>query len=217
MSFIFEQILTGGDRNFAYLVGCKESGAACVIDPSYSPEAVFERAEAQKLKIEYILNTHGHQDHTNGNNTMQELTGASIFAHPESFVEFDEPLKDGQELKLGNYTLQILFTPGHCPYHIVIYIPECKILITGDHLFVGKIGGTYSKEEAMLQYESLKKLYDKLPIETTIWPGHDVGCRPASTLAIEKISNPFIMAPDFEKFYELKSNWAQYKADNGLL
>lgn len=217
MSFIFEQIQTGGDRNFGYLIGDGTSKEAVVIDPSYRPDLLVDRAKVQGLKISLIMNTHGHGDHTNGNNTAQELTGAQVAAYKDSFINPDVGLEDGQSLSVGNLTLRILFTPGHCDDHIVIYVEEHRVAITGDHLFIGKIGGTGTHEHARQQYDNLHRLYQELPEETTIWSGHDVGCRPSSTLALEKVSNPFIMAESFEAFVDLKANWASFKAEHGLI
>ncbi|MGA8163850.1 MAG: hydroxyacylglutathione hydrolase family protein [Waddliaceae bacterium] len=217
MRLIFEQILVGGDRNFGYLIGDGTSKQAALVDPCYRPELLVQRAKDQGLQVGTIINTHGHGDHTNGNNTAQELTEANIAAHKDSSVASDIKLEDGQELSLGEITLRILHTPGHSPDHLVIYIPEFMAAITGDHLFVGKVGGTWSESNARQQYNSLLKLFQELPEQTTVWPGHHVGCRPSSTLAMEKVSNPFILAKDFDAFYRLKQTWATFKADHGLL
>jgi glyoxylase-like metal-dependent hydrolase (beta-lactamase superfamily II) len=216
MYFIFEQIKTGGDRNFGYLIGDGKSKTAALVDPSYSPEVLVERAKVQGLNIEYIINTHSHGDHTNGNEKANELTGGKIAAFEDSSIRPDVPLKDKQQIKLGNLVLVFYHTPGHCSDHVVIEIPEYRILITGDHLFVGKIGGTGNKENAKQQFDSLWKLYELVPEETTVWPGHDVGCRPSSTLAIERASNPFLLE-DFEAFCNIKENWPTFKVENGLL
>lgn len=217
MHFIFEQIMTGGDRNFGYLIGDRQTKAAALIDPSYSPELLVERAKAQGLNIEYVINTHSHGDHTNGNNTVKEMTGAKVAAFHDSYIKPDEGLEDHQRLELGNLHLAIYHTPGHCSDHIVINIPKYHIAITGDHLFVGKIGGTGDEVSARQQFDSLWKLYDVMDEQTTIWPGHDVGCRPSSTLAIEKVSNPFLQEKDFSAFYNLKNSWASFKAEYGLV
>jgi len=217
MHFIFEQIKTGGDRNFGYLIGDGKSKAAALVDPSYNPDALVDRAKAQGLNVEYIINTHSHGDHTNGNNTAKELTGAKVAAYHDSYINPDMGLEDNQQLKLGELVIVIYYTPGHCSDHIVINIPKYHVAITGDHLFVGKIGGTSGREDAKTQFDSLWRLYDEMPEETTVWPGHDVGCRPSSTLALEKASNPFLLAEDFDAFYNLKNSWASFKAEHGLV
>ena len=216
MKFIFEQIRTGGDRNFGYLIGDREAKVGALVDPSYQPEVLVKRAEVQGLNIEYIFNTHGHGDHTNGNDRAQELTNAKVAAYQESHVPHDIGLKDVESITLGSYDLKILYTPGHSSDHIVIYIPEYSVAITGDHLFVGKIGGTGSEETSRQQYDSFQYMFRELPNETTIWPGHDYGCRPSSTLALEKATNPFLLAKDFEGFIELKHSWSSFKVEHGL-
>ena len=81
MRLVFEQIRAGGDRNFGYLLGDRDARVGVLIDPSYSPEAFVERAQAQSLSITHVINTHSHPDHTNGNERALTLTGAALAAH----------------------------------------------------------------------------------------------------------------------------------------
>ncbi len=218
MRFIFEQIRTGGDRNLAYVIGDREAKVAALVDPSYDPKAVVARAEAQGLETEYILNTHGHSDHTNGNPEAQKLTGARLVAYRGSGVQPDLPVDDGQTLTLGSLALEVIHVPGHCDDHILIYLEEQRVAMTGDHLFVGKIGGTGTERAARTQHASLEKTLHRLPDDVTIWPGHDVGCRPASTISLEKMTNPFLLRIDsIERFLQLKNEWATFKLENGLV
>ncbi len=217
MQFVFEQIRTGGDRNFAYLVGDREAGTAVAVDPSYHPERTLERARAQGLRISSILNTHGHGDHVNGNEAMRGETGAPVAAGRDSPVRPDRPLEDGDSIRVGAIEIRVLHVPGHCPDHLLFWLPREKVAITGDLLFVGKIGGTAGERDARTEYESLSRVLTLLPDETTIWPGHDYGCRPASTVALEKATNPFLLAPDLQAFLRLKEEWAAFKARHGLV
>jgi glyoxylase-like metal-dependent hydrolase (beta-lactamase superfamily II) len=217
MRFIFEQIRTGGDRNLAYVIGDREAKIAALVDPSYDPKAVVDRTEAQGLRTRYIINTHGHSDHTNGNSEAKQLTDAQIVAYRGSAVQPDLAVDDGQILTLGSLTLEMIHVPGHCDDHIVVYLEEQRVAMTGDHLFVGKIGGTGTERAARTQYDSLQKTLDRLPDDVTIWPGHDVGCRPASSIALEKMTNPFLLRMgSIEEFLKLKREWATFKAKNGL-
>jgi glyoxylase-like metal-dependent hydrolase (beta-lactamase superfamily II) len=217
MDFVFEQIRVGGDRNLGYLVGDRKAAVAAAIDPAFAPELFAERAGAQGLEITHILNTHGHGDHVNGNARLKELTGAAVGAHKDSHVEKDLALDDGDTVAVGSLALRVLHLPGHSPDHLLFWLAEQRVAMTGDLLFVGKIGGTATEEEAREEYESLKRLLKELPDDTTIWPGHDYGCRPASTIALERLVNPFLQAPDYRSFLELKADWARFKARHGLV
>jgi hydroxyacylglutathione hydrolase len=217
MKLILEQIQTGGDRNFGYLLGDRDAGVAALIDPSYAPEKLIERADAQGLKVEWILNTHGHHDHVNGNEAAKEATGAKIAIYEGSSVPHDVGLPDNGELTIGEIRLTFLHTPGHYPDHLVIYCPDYHFAFTGDHLFVGKVGGTATEEAAKEEFDSLQRIFKELPSHTTVWPGHNYGCRPSSTLELERACNPFVRCQTFEEFLELKANWSAFKTSKGLM
>lgn len=216
MNFIFEQLRVGGDRNLGYLIGDRAAKVAVVVDPSYDPEPLFQRAEAQGLKVTSVLNTHGHHDHIAGNDAFRSRTGAKIQAHPDSPARPDVPLEDGARIEVGCFRLSVLYVPGHCPDHILFHLPDQQIALTGDHLFVGKIGGTQSEADARTEYQSLQRVHDELPGSTTIWPGHDYGCRPSSTITLEWQTNPFLLADGVDAFLRLKQEWSGFKASHGL-
>ena len=216
MRFIFEQLRTGGDRNFGYLVGDREAGAGVLIDPSYAPEAAVERALAQGLKITHILNTHGHSDHTNGNAAAKTLTGALVAGGPGHPGPLDLTLKDGDRIPCGTYGIKVWQVPGHCPDHLAFLIEGQDAGITGDLLFVGKVGGTHSERDGRTEWASLQRVLKDWPPHTTLWPGHDYGARPSSTLEWERRFNPFLQCPDVEAFLRLKEDWAAFKVAHGL-
>ena len=88
--------------------------------------------------------------------------------------------------------------------------------MTGDTLFVGKVGGTSTREQALVEFESLKKLMALSP-DIHVWPGHNYGVRPTSTIGEELESNPFILRlNNFDDFFWLKQNWAAYKLEHGI-
>lgn len=208
---IFEQIRTGGDRNFAYLLGDEASKQAALVDPSNSPDKCVDCAEAHGLKVVYIVNTHGHYDHTDGNEAVRNRTGAQLVANG---ARADINVRDGDTVSLGGLTLRIIHTPGHTDDGICI-LAEGH-LVTGDTLFVGKVGGTDLSAGARKEFESLKRLLE-LPGETTVWPGHDYGTAPSSTIEIERETNPFLTRINsFEDFVDLKQNWAEYKLKHGI-
>lgn len=217
MDFIFEQFRTGGDRNLGYLLGDRSAGAGALVDPSFDPKTLAERAWAQGLDVELILNTHGHDDHTNGNARAKELTGAPVAAHTTSPAGPEVPLEDGISVSVGGLEVDVHHVPGHADDHLLFHVSEYGVALTGDLLFVGKIGGTIGEEAAREEYRSLEHALSILPDGTTIWPGHDYGCRPSSTIALERATNPFLRCEDFQEFLELKRDWAGFKEELGLV
>ena len=216
MQLVFEQIRAGGDRNFGYVIGDRDAGTAVLIDPSYSPEVFVERAREQSLTVTHIVNTHGHDDHINGNAKAIELTHAPVVAHPKCPVAVDVPIPDGGELVSGGVRLQFMYVPGHADDHLTVYEPAHQILITGDLIFVGKVGGTRTDDAARVEWNSLQRVLKTSPDTATVWPGHDYGATPSSTIALEKAMNPFLRCADLEAFLQLKREWADYKKRHGL-
>ncbi len=216
MDLVFEQIRVGGDRNFGYLIGDRTAKKAVLIDPAFSPGVMVQRAIDQGLTVSHIINTHGHHDHINGNAKAVELTGAPIAAHPDCPSMPDILLKDNSEWNVGALTLQFVFTPGHLEDHLVVYEKKHSILFSADLIFVGKVGGTDNDNDARIEWASLQRVLTMFPDHTTLWPGHDYGVRPVSTLALERITNPFLMCKDVDAFLRLKKDWAVYKKELGL-
>ena len=216
MRLIFEQIRAGGDRNFGYLLGDREAKQGVLIDPSYSPEAFVQRAAEQNLAVSHIINTHSHPDHVNGNAKAIELTGGRLAAHGDSPLSPEVRLADGDELAVGSLRLKFLHVPGHCHDHLVVYEPSYQLAVTGDLLFVGKVGGTRSEEDAKTEWASLQRLLEAVPDTATVWPGHDYGVRPSSTIGLERQTNPFLLCPDLSAFLQLKRDWSAFKTLHGL-
>lgn len=217
MSLIFEQIRLGGDRNFGYLLADREAQVGVLIDPAFTPDACVRRAFDQGVTITHVINTHSHSDHTNGNSTALALTHGLLAAHPSAPTRPAVALTDADDLYVGVLHLMFLHVPGHCPDHIVVYETTHQILLTGDLLFVGKVGGTATDEDARIEWHSLQRLLESVPDEATVWPGHDYGVRPSSTIGLEKAGNPFLQCRDVEAFVQTKRDWPAIKQRLGLL
>lgn len=209
-----KQFRVGGDRNFGYLVADEKTRKAAVVDPAFSPKSIVDFAAEKGYEIEYIFTTHDHYDHTNGNAEIEQLTGK----HPLLFgdIEPDTGLTvgDGAIFPLGELTITVLHTPGHTADSICLSVGDA--VITGDTLFVGKVGGTDLGDGAKAEYHSLHEKLLTLPDETRVFPGHDYGVAPQSTIGKERETNPFLIQPDFEAFVYLKENWAAYKLEHGI-
>jgi len=211
---LFEQVTTGGDRNFSYLVADERVRVGLVVDPSFESEGLLERIGAHCLGIRYIVNTHAHADHIAGNALIKRETGARTVMHSLARAKHDITVEDGAILEVGDVKARVIHTPGHTPDSICLLI-EGKLL-TGDTLFVGKVGGTDYGEGARLEFESLNEKIIVLPEDTEVWPGHDVGLKPSSTIGEEKKTNPFILRKTFKDFLDLKKNWLEYKRLHGI-
>lgn len=207
---IFEQLRTGGDRTFTYIVADEMTREAAIVDPGYDAPRTLARTRELGLKVKFCVNTHDHFDHTGGNDDVLRMTGAQL----ARFGGGDLPVADGSVLRLGALELAILHTPGHTPDSISIVVQDR--VMTGDTLFVGKVGGTYSPKAARDEYASLHDKLMKLPGHYRVFPGHDYGLRPYSTIAEEMTNNPFLRQKNFGEFLHLKNNWDEYKRQHGI-
>lgn len=208
---IFEQIRAGGDRNFAYLIADEASREAAIVDASYAPERALDAATGRGLAVRYVISTHSHKDHIAGNPYILERTAAVEVLHESTTHPGGLRVKDEAELALGKLRLRFLHTPGHIPDHVCILV-DGKLL-TGDILFVGKVGGTgpqFPGSDPSQQWESLQRLMQLEP-SVEVWPGHDYGVAPSSTIGREISGNPFLLCKSFDEFLYLKDHWAEYK------
>jgi glyoxylase-like metal-dependent hydrolase (beta-lactamase superfamily II) len=214
MGLQVQQFRTGGDRNFGYLCADDSTGEAFAIDVSFSPATVADFAAARGWRLTYAFSTHGHSDHCKGNDEFERLTGVRVLLFGDSCPRTGIRVEDGGVFPLGDAKFSILYTPGHTPDSISILAGDA--LFTGDTLFVGKVGGTWSDDDARLEYRSLHERLMSLPESIRVFPGHDYGTAPFSTIGDEKATNPFIIQPDVEAFMHLKANWADYKKAHGI-
>lgn len=188
--------------NFSYLVFCSRSLSALVVDPSLDPAPLLQRVEALRLKVELVVNTHGHGDHTAGNAAVLKRTGARQAAHPLDLPQAEMPLSEGQRLLLGEGEIEVLHTPGHSPGSITLHLPGA--LITGDTLFVTRCGrADLAGSDPAALYRSLCRLGSFSP-ETLVYPGHDYGPKPVSSIGFELAHNPYLRCADLQQFIALR-------------
>lgn len=208
------QIRCGGDRNFSYIIADEQTREAAAVDPGSPPDLELETLERMGWNLRWIIGTHDHFDHTGGIKELARKTGAKTAMHTLARFPHETDLEDGSELSVGNTILYIIHTPGHTVDSISILAG--KDLITGDTLFVGKVGGTGFGTDARSEYDSLHTKLMTLPPDTRVWPGHDYGVRPSSTIGDELRENPFILRASYDEFLDLKKNWADYKRIHGI-
>jgi glyoxylase-like metal-dependent hydrolase (beta-lactamase superfamily II) len=187
---IIKQLAIGSMDNFCYIVGCETTRKALVIDPGADVDRIISEAEAEGLAIEMIVNTHTHGDHTAGNTRLKAMTGAVIILHERDasgYPQADVRLTDEKTLRLGDITFDVFHTPGHTPGGICLHAQGN--LFTGDTLFVGDSGRTdLPGGHRPTLGASIRRLM-ALPEDTVVWPGHDYGPTPSSTIGWEKRHN----------------------------
>ncbi len=209
----FKQIDCGGYNNFGYIIADEEEKKCVLIDPSPDIEAIITEVNRNKFDIAYLINTHDHPDHTAGNQKIQDKSKAKLVLHSSS-SKAEIKVNHGDNLSCGKLNFEILHTPGHTEDSICIFVNNH--LITGDTLFVGKVGGTNSRKNALKEFNSLKQLME-LNDAVSVWPGHDYGLKNTSTIKEERENNPFCQRlHDFEEFFNLKENWDNYKKAHGI-
>lgn len=188
-------------QNFAYLIGDEKTGLAAVVDPAWDIDRILGAAERNNLRIIYAINTHHHPDHTSGNDELAKVTGAKIVAHESSGKRRDINVKDGETLQVGSLELKFIHTPGHSPDSMSVLVSGK--LLTGDALFVGECGRTDLPGGSSEQlYDSLFNKLMKLPDEVEVYPGHDYGPKPNSTIAYEKTHNYVLKPRTVEEFVQ---------------
>ncbi|HHU30345.1 MAG: MBL fold metallo-hydrolase [Bacillota bacterium] len=198
---------TGAFAANCYLVSCEQTGEGILIDPGAQAFEILQMVRDAKVKVKFIVNTHGHIDHIGANAEVMQALGVPLYIHEADSdmvrnprdelgaykgiakpVEPGHFLKDGDKLTFGTVTLQVLATPGHSRGSVCLY-DGSGVLFTGDTLFAGSIGRTDfpggSFEEIM---RSIKGKLLVLPDDTVVYPGHG----PATTVGEEKKYNPFL-------------------------
>ena len=207
---IFNQHEVGNFSIFCYLVGDEETKEALFIDPAEETEMLLSEVKSHGLTVKYIVNTHAHVDHIMGNADMVKKTGAKIIIHemdaprlirqPQDLLAMfkakpsppaDILVKDGDFIQIGKVALKVLHTPGHSPGGMSLYVDG--MVFTGDTLFVGAVGRTdFPGSSWEIMEASIRNKLYTLPGDTIVYPGHNYGSSPSSTIEHERRHNPFV-------------------------
>ena len=210
----FKQFLHDETGCASYFLASRQSREAAVIDPQLAIEPYLELAKERDYRLTDVIDTHLHADHVSGNRKLAQATGARLWLHESADVKFAfNPLKDKQELHLGQLIFKVVHTPGHRPESVCLLVtnpprsPEPSIILSGDTLFVGDVGRPDfgGPEGARAQYDSIRKLLT-LQDYLEVFPAHFEGScgkgmcgRPSSTIGFERRFNPILQLskPDF--------------------
>ncbi|HOI15775.1 MAG TPA: MBL fold metallo-hydrolase [Geobacteraceae bacterium] len=190
-----------------YVLGCENSKEGVVVDPGDDTDRILDAVSRHGLKVVAVINTHGHFDHTGGNQRIITETGAGLLIH-----ELDAPmlaravdtaamfgltaenspppsrfLTEGEFIAFGEYRLRVLHTPGHtlggCSLHLE------GMVFTGDTLFADSVGRTdFPGGSSVALGKSIREKLLILPDDTIVYPGHG----PSTTIGRERKHNPYL-------------------------
>ena len=192
-----------------YVARVEGSDRGIVVDPGEEPERILAAIEDMAVGIDAILVTHCHFDHIGAVSPIAEATGAPVYCPelevpvladimafvpwpgfgPYASYDADETVAGGERLSLGGLDIDVLLTPGHSPGHVTYSVPGEGAVFSGDVLFQGSVGRTdLPGGDWRTLLESIRRLVEELPAETTVYPGH-MGI---TTLGAERATNPFL-------------------------
>jgi len=209
VSLEVEMLTVGAIGENCFIVRREGAAEAVIVDPGEEPERILAALAATGAEAKAILLTHTHFDHIGAVAPIAKQTGAPVWcpeietpvlADINSFVPWpgfgpfesydaDHTVSGGEKLELAGMEIDVIFTPGHSPGHVTYSIADEPAIFSGDVLFQGSVGRTDlpgGDWETLL--ESIRKLVEGHPPETTVYPGH-MGI---TTLGAERSTNPFL-------------------------
>ena len=203
---IIKALAVGPLMSNCFTLGCEQTREAVVIDPGDDADRILLSLADSRLRVKYIVNTHGHFDHVGGNGRMKDATGADILIHSEDAPMLamtatsgsslgmridesppaDRTLADGDQVVFGEIVLEVLHTPGHTPGGISLHTDGA--VFVGDTLFAGSIGRTdFPGGDHDLLISKVRDKLFTLGDDTRVLAGHG----PETTIGRERRFNPF--------------------------
>jgi hydroxyacylglutathione hydrolase len=209
---ILESIAVGPLQCNCYILGCEETREALLIDPGDEADLILPILHKHQLEVKYILSTHAHIDHVGDLHKIRASTGAQALLHEKDLdlyanlpiqaawlgvpspqaTKIDNLVSQGDQLRFGKLSGEVLFTPGHTPGSVCLHLPEgAGRLFAGDTLFYRSIGRTdlWGGSQQHIIRSIREKLW-ALDEATVVYPGHGQ----PTTLGDEKRFNPFVRA-----------------------
>lgn len=201
------QLEVGPMANFSYIIADENKRLAAIVDPSWDLERTYGILEDNKWHVTMIINTHNHFDHVLGNEQIALRTSARILQHhasnwPGKYVS----ITDGERIPLGDTVIQVLHTPGHSKESISLLVND-EFIITGDTLFVGGCGRVdLTGGDVNDMFDSLYSKILQLNEDLIVYPGHNYGSSPRSTIGKEKKNNPALQSRNRAEFVKFMTS-----------
>jgi hydroxyacylglutathione hydrolase len=205
---LVETFMVGRLSTNCYIASSQETKEAILIDPgldfSYEAKPIFNFIDSAKLKVKFIVNTHGHDDHIKGNALFQQKLNIPICIHSldAPYLDVSDPklpanvlLEEGSLIKVADETLKVLHTPGHTRGSICLL--GDKLVFTGDTLFAGGIGRTDFAGGSMSDMRASLKKLTSLPDYLLVYPGHGE----TSLIGEEKRTNYYLNSRNQDAFF----------------
>lgn len=190
-----------------YFVGCENSRKALLIDPlKEKVDRYLAFLAYTGYRLEFVVDTHTHADHRTAAWDLRDLVGARLVMHRQAPApHVDVHLDDGQRLRVGDLKLMALYTPGHTPDSLCLYVADR--VFTGDTLLIHGTGrADFAGGDAGAQYDSITRKLFALPDATLVFPAHDYRGHTHSTVAEERKANPRLAGRSREDYVALMAN-----------
>jgi sulfur dioxygenase len=208
---IFRQLFERESSTYTYLIGCRQTRQAVLIDTVKSEvDKYLQLLEELNLKLIYVLDTHTHADHITGAGALRDATGACTLLGAEAQSPcVSQAMKDGDIVNIGELHLKVLHTPGHTDdsYSFVLEHNNQTYAFTGDTLLIRGTGRTdFQNGNATDQYNSLFNKLLKLNNDAWVYPGHDYKGWTLSQIGEEKAHNPRLQVKNVTDYVTLMGN-----------
>ena len=170
---IYRFLVPNSDRNINYILSSKNNKESIIVDP-LDREIIEEIIEKENLVPKYIVNTHAHPDHIKENPFFLDKYNLKLLAHDscKELFEFKfDNIFENDLIKLGDFNIKVLHTPGHCPEHISLMFDT--YLLCGDTIFNCGVGNTKFRGDVTMLYRTIFHKLKMLPDNFKILCGHD--------------------------------------------
>ncbi len=200
---IFRQLFDRDSSTYTYLLGDLNSGEALLIDPVIAnADNYLSLLKQLNLQLKICVDSHTHADHITALGTLRDRTGCISMMGEQAMADcISQSFAHGDQIRLGDVHLEVLYTPGHTDDSYSFYMPNQGMLFSGDTLLIRGTGRTdFQNGDALAQYHSLHQILLKLPQDTEVYPGHDYRGWSKSSIGEEKQHNPRLQAASGEEY-----------------